>query len=381
MSVPAAANSVSNIKKGLEGVVTDETRISRVIPDKQYLTYYGYPVQDLAEQCDFMEVAYLLLNGELPNAAQYAEFCDMEKKSRGVSGNILSVIKTFPKNSHPMRMMQTCMAYLGLEDADAENNSAEANRRKYMRLLAQLPVVTAAAMRHTQGQEFIPSDSKLGYCENFFNMCFGKIPPKDVLKAFDVSMTLYAEHGFNASTFTARVIISSLSDLHSAASGAVGSLKGPLHGGANEAVMHMLMDVGDGDPKKWMLDALATKKKIMGFGHRVYKNGDSRVPCMKKYRDLTAKSLGGEKWVEMSDILESTVIAEKNIHPNLDFPAGPAYYMMGFPIPFFTPLFIMSRITGWAAHVIEQLSSNKLIRPLSQYIGPSERKISPRDKR
>lgn len=375
------SNTTTDIRKGLEGVITDETKISRVIPDKQYLTYYGYPVQDLAEQCDFMEVAYLLLNGELPNAAQYAEFCEEEKKSRVVGDNILAVIKKFPRNAHPMRMMQNLIAFLGLEDPDAENNSVDSNRRKYKRLLAQLPVVTAAAMRHTQGQEFIPSDPKLGYCENFFNMCFGKIPSKDVLKSFDVSMTLYAEHGFNASTFTARVIISSLSDLHSAASGAVGSLKGPLHGGANEAVMHMLMDVGDGDPKKWMLDALATKKKIMGFGHRVYKNGDSRVPCMKKYRDLTAKSLGGGKWVEMSDILESTMIAEKNIHPNLDFPAGPAYYMMGFPIPFFTPLFIMSRITGWAAHVIEQLSSNKLIRPLSQYIGPSERKISPRDKR
>ncbi len=378
----SSAPPVTEIKKGLEGVVADETKISRVIPDKQYLTYRGYPVQDLAEQCNFMEVAYLLLHGELPNRAQLSEFESMERAARGISDDILAAVRRFPKTAHPMRMMQAGVALLGLEDPDAEDNSIAAMQRKYMRLLAQLPALLAASMRHVAGGGYIPPDTKLGYTENFFQMCFGKIPGSDVLKAFDVSMTLYAEHGFNASTFTGRVIISSLSDMHSAIAGAIGSLKGPLHGGANEAVMHMLLDVGDAkDAENWMLDALNTKKKIMGFGHRVYKNGDSRVPCMKKYRDLTAKSLGGQKWIDISDILEKTMIAQKNIYPNLDFPAGPAYYMMGFPIPFFTPIFVASRVTGWAAHIIEQLSANKLIRPLSRYTGSDERAITPLDRR
>lgn len=371
-----------DIRKGLEGVIADETRISRVIPDKQFLTYRGYAVQDLAEQCDFMEVAHLLLCGELPDKKQYDDFCAAEKSAREISPAMLDVIARFPKDAHPMRMMQTAIAFLGLEDKEAEDNAPDANLRKAQRLLAQLPTVAAAAMRHVAGQKFIEPDKNLGYTQNFFQMCFGKVPAEEVLKAFDVSMTLYAEHGFNASTFTGRVIISSLSDLHSAASGAVGSLKGPLHGGANEAVMHMLCEVENADKAKaWMMDALATKKKIMGFGHRVYKKGDSRVPCMKKYRDLTARAMGGEKWIEISNILEETMIAEKGIYPNLDFPAGPAYYMMGFPIPFFTPLFVMSRITGWAAHVMEQLSANRLIRPLSHYAGAEERPVKPLSQR
>ena len=367
-----------DIRKGLEGVIADETRISKVIADKQYLTYRGYPVSDLADHCNFMEVAYLILNGELPNAKQLEEFTRAEQSRRSISDNTYEVIERFPRDAHPMRMVQTAVAFLGQEDELSEDGSESANMQKSIRLLAQFPTVVAACIRHSLDQEFIPPTHTLNYNENFFQMCFGKIPSAEVLKAFDASMTLYAEHGFNASTFSARVIISSLSDMHSAVAGAIGSLKGPLHGGANEAVMHMLKEVDDPTrAKSWMLDALASKKKIMGFGHRLYKKGDSRVPCMKKYRDRTAAILGGQKWVDISNILESIMIAEKNIYPNLDFPAGPAYYMMGFPIAFFTPLFVMSRITGWSAHIMEQLSSNKLIRPVSFYIGEGERTVVP----
>jgi len=216
-------------------------------------------------------------------------------------------------------------------------------------------------------------------------MCFGEVPAEETVKCFDISMTLYAEHSFNASTFTARVIASSLSGIYSAVTGAIGSLKGPLHGGANEAVMHMLKEVGTAEnAKAWMLDALATKKKIMGFGHRVYRSGDSRVPTMtdayKKMVDIIDTDEAKNYW-EMSRILDETMVAEKGIYPNLDFPAGPAYYLMGFEIPMFTPIFVMSRITGWTAHVMEQLADNKLIRPLSNYTGPAQRDVVSIDKR
>ena len=207
-------------------------------------------------------------------------------------------------------------------------------------------------------------------------MCFGKVPDPAVIKAFDVSLTLYAEHGFNASTFTGRVISSTLSDMYSAVSGAIGALKGPLHGGANEAVMHMLLDIGDpGKAQAWLLKALKEKRKVMGFGHRVYRSGDSRVPTMKKYMLKMVDYTGEKRWAEILEILEQTMIKEKGIYPNLDFPAGPAYYMMGFDIDIFTPIFVISRITGWCAHIKENLAANRLIRPLCQYVGPEQRTV------
>jgi 2-methylcitrate synthase len=213
-------------------------------------------------------------------------------------------------------------------------------------------------------------------------MCFGKIPAKEVIKAFDVSLILYAEHSFNASTFASRVITSTNSDIYSAVCGGIGALKGPLHGGANEQVMHMLKEVGEVvNAKEWILDALANKKKIMGFGHRVYKSGDSRVPTMTKYAKKMASFTGGEKWMQISNILKNTMIEEKNIYPNLDFPAGPAYYMMGFDIEMFTPIFVMSRITGWTAHIMEQAADNRIIRPLSAYLGSVQREVLSMDER
>jgi len=364
------------IKKGLVGVISDETKVSEVMPDINSLTYRGYAVQDLAKQCKFEQVAFLLLNGELPNSEQLAKFEQEERSNRKISENLKNIIKNYPKNAHPMDTTRTSVSHMGLEDPDTADNSVAANIRKSMRLLAQISTAVAANFRVRKGQEIIEPDPKLGFCENFFNMCFGTIPSPEVIKAFDVSMTLYAEHSFNASTFTSRVITSSLSDMHGAVVGGIASLKGPLHGGANEAVAHMLMEVKEPEnAEKFILNKIKNKELIMGFGHRVYRNGDSRVPTMTEYYYKTAAYYKNEKLPKISKILEDTMFREKNIKPNLDFPAGPTYYLMGFDIDFFTPIFIVSRITGWCAHIMEQFSSNKLIRPLSKYTGSPYRKI------
>ncbi len=364
--------------KGLAGVVTDETSISKVMPEINSLVYRGYKVQDLAESCSFEEVAYLMVNDDLPNADQLKAFTEKEKSYRGISDDLLSVIGKFPKGAHPMDTLRTGVSFLGLEDDRIWDNSPETSMDKFIGLLARIPTIIAASYRHHKGLDFIAPDSSLGMSENFFHMCFGKVPAKEIIKAFDVSLILYAEHSFNASTFTTRVITSTTSDMYSAVVGGIGALKGPLHGGANEQVMHMLKEVGEASvARQWMLDALAEKRKVMGFGHRVYRNGDSRVPTMKKYTEKMASFTGQEKWLEIANILEDTMVGEKGIYPNLDFPAGPAYYMMGFEIDMFTPIFVMSRVTGWCAHIMEQQANNRIIRPLSDYVGEGERAVRP----
>jgi 2-methylcitrate synthase len=278
--------------------------------------------------------------------------------------------------------LRTAVSFLGSEDADLSKSDAATNLKRSVSMLAKIPTMVAAFYRFRNGQEFIPPRSDLGFSENFFHMIFGKLPAPEVVKAFDVSMILYAEHGFNASTFTARTVVSSLSDIYSGVVGGIASLKGPLHGGANEAVMHMLLEIQEpAVAKEWMLNALGAKRVVMGFGHRVYKSGDSRVPTMTKYMRKMADFTGNKKWLEISDILAATMIEQKKIHPNLDFPSGPAYYMMGFEIDMFTPFFVMARITGWTAHIMEQLANNRLIRPLSKYTGAGERHVVPLNQR
>ncbi len=368
--------------KGLAGVVTDETSISKVMPESNSLTYRGYRVQDLCEQCSFEEVAYLMVNGELPDPTQLKTFSDKEKSYRDLTDDLIDVIMEFPKKAHPMDTLRTGVSFLGMEDERIWDDSSEASMDKFTGLLAKIPTIIAASYRHSKGLDYIAPDTDMGMSENFFHMCFGKVPAKEVIKAFDVSLILYAEHSFNASTFTTRVITSTTSDMYSAVVGGIGALKGPLHGGANEQVMHMIKEVGEpAKAKEWMMDALAQKKKVMGFGHRVYRNGDSRVPTMKKYTEKMASFTGQEKWMEIANILEETMVSEKNIYPNLDFPAGPAYYMMGFEIDMFTPIFVMSRITGWCAHIMEQRADNKIIRPLSEYVGSKERDVVALDQR
>lgn len=365
-----------NTKKGLEGSVIDTSAVSKVNAETNSLVYRGYPVQDLAENCRFEEVAYLLYNTDLPTAAQLKEFEEKERSYRDITKETLSVIKTLPRKSHPMDSIRTAVSFIGCEDERTWDASPATNLDKAIRLLAKIPTCIAADFRFKKGQDFIPPRKDLSMAENFFHMCFGKVPQAEIVKAFDVSLILYAEHSFNASTFTTRVVASTESDLYSATVAGIGALKGPLHGGANEMVMHMMKEIADpAKAEAWMLDALANKKKVMGFGHRVYKSGDSRVPTMKKYAMKMADVIGDRKWMQMYESLEKVMVEKKKIYPNLDFPAGPAYYMMGFEIDFFTPIFVMARTTGWSAHIMEQRANNRIIRPLSEYVGAPQRSV------
>ena len=364
------------VKKGLLGIVVDETTISQVMPEINSLTYRGYTVQELCDKCSFEEVAYLVLNGELPNNKQLKKFEREEKANRKLSKQILDDISKMPKKAHPMDVIRTAVSLMALEDKETKDNSPKANMRKAMRIFSQAPTAVAAFFRVRKGKKIIRPNNKLSFAENFLNMMFGKVPNKEIVRAFEISLILYAEHSFNVSTFTARTITSSLSDIHGAITGAIASLKGPLHGGANEAVMHMMKEIKKPErAKAWLDKALAEKRVIMGFGHRVYRSGDSRVPTMRHYLFKVAKLLKKEKYTQIYEILEKEMIARKNIHPNVDFPCGPTYYMMGIDIDFYTPIFVISRITGWSAHIMEQHASNKLIRPLSKYKGNEHREV------
>ena len=365
-----------DIKKGLMGVTVDETAISKVMPEINSLTYRGFAAQDLCANCQFEEVAYLILNGELPNKQQYKKFLKDEISERTLSKNLINIIKKMPKKSHPMDVARTAVSFMGLEDKETTDNSPTANLRKAMRIFSKTPTALAAFYRFRKGKKIIPPKKNLTFAENFFHMCFGKVPNKDIVKAFDVSLILYAEHSFNVSTFTARTITSSLSDIHGAISGAIASLKGPLHGGANEEVMRMMKKIKKPENAlKWINNALDNKDVVMGFGHRVYKSGDSRVPTMRKYFGKVAKIKKDKTFEKIYDIVEKIMIERKDIHPNVDYPTGPTYHLMGFDTDFFTPIFVISRITGWSAHIIEQHAANKLIRPLASYNGSKHRQV------
>ncbi|MDA7443882.1 bifunctional 2-methylcitrate synthase/citrate synthase [Candidatus Pelagibacter ubique] len=365
-----------DIKKGLLGIVVDETEISKVMPEINSLTYRGYAAQDLCARCDFEEVAYLILNKELPNKKQLKEFKKELSKEITLSKNLLSVLKKIPKKSHPMDVARTAVSIMGLEDKETKDSSPKANLRKAIRILAKTPTALAAFYRVRKGKKIIAPKKNLTFSENFFHMCFGKVPEKEIVKAFDVSLILYAEHSFNVSTFTARTITSSLSDIHGAITGAIASLKGPLHGGANEEVMHMMKKIKKPENAlKWITKALKNKDVVMGFGHRVYKSGDSRVPTMREYFKRVAIIKKDKTFEKIYDIVEKVMIKEKNIYPNVDYPTGPTYHLMGFDTDFFTPIFVISRITGWSAHIMEQHAANKLIRPLASYKGSKHRKV------
>jgi len=369
-------STTPEIHKGLAGVVVDTTAISSVNPETNSLLYRGYPVQELAAQCSFEQVAYLLWHGELPTDAALSAFVAVERGQRALDANVRRVIDDLPASAHPMDIVRTAVSVIGANDPDAEINTAESNLNKAARLFAQLPAIVAYDQRRRHGLELIEPRDDLSYPENFLWMSFGEVPDAVVVDAFRVSLILYAEHSFNASTFTARVIASTLSDLYSAVTGAIGALKGPLHGGANEAVMHAFDEIGSADAASaWLDDALANKRKIMGFGHRVYKNGDSRVPTMKASLDKLVEFYGAQDMLALYTALESGMGERKNIKPNLDYPSGPVYHLMGFDTETFTPLFAAARITGWTAHIMEQLASNSLIRPLSLYNGPDERHL------
>ena len=363
-------------------MVADTTAISMVNPDTNSLLYRGYPVQELAARCSFEEVAYLLWHGELPSAGELSELEESERSLRPVSSALLEQLASLPTRCHPMDVLRTAVSVLGAQDPEEDNPSPEANLRKSLSLMAKLPTIVSAEQRRRRGEGPISPDAGLSFSENFFHMCFGSVPEPEVTRCFEISMVLYAEHSFNASTFTARVITSTLSDLYSAVAGAIGALKGTLHGGANEAVMATLEEIGDpGNAEAWLEDALASKRKVMGFGHRVYKHGDSRVPTMEAALEQLAARRDAARLMDLYHRLARAMVEDKGIYPNLDYPTGPAYHLMGFDVPTFTPIFVMSRITGWTAHIMEQLSHNALIRPLSAYVGPAERPVPPREAR
>jgi 2-methylcitrate synthase/citrate synthase II len=383
MSTKEPTDPVSpEIHKGLAGVVADVTAVSRVNPDSNSLLYRGYPVQELAAQKSFEEVAYLLWHGELPTEAELAEFEVAERSLRRLDHTVRRVIDEIPTSAHPMDVVRTAVSVLGASDLNTPDPSVEANLAKSLRLFAQLPAIVSYDQRRRHGLEFIEPRDDLGYSANFLHMTFGDVPELAVVDAFDVSMIMYAEHSFNASTFTARVITSTLSDLYSAVIGAVGALKGPLHGGANEAVMQVITEIGLGDGAKertasWLDDTLAHKRKVMGFGHRVYKHGDSRVPTMHAALLTLIEHYDRPDLLEVYDALAAGMDERTGIQPNLDYPSGPAYHLMGFDTATFTPLFVAARMTGWTAHIMEQLAANSLIRPLSHYTGPPERHLAP----
>ena len=381
-------NETTEIRKGLNGVVADVTAISKVNPETNSLLYRGYPVPELAASQPFEAVAHLLWTGELPTTDELEAALRHERSHRALAPEVKTVMDSLPTSCHPMDSVRTAVSLLGGLDPDAEDASPEAEREKARRLFAQLPAVIAYEQRRRRAggpTDPVPPREDLDYSRNFLWMTFGEEQADEIVEAFRVSMVLYAEHSFNASTFTARVITSTLSDLHSAVTGAIGALKGSLHGGANEAVMHTFDEIGirPEEPqdeararaKAWMDDALAQKKKVMGFGHRVYKHGDSRVPTMKTAMDTMIEHVGRPEVLGLYDGLEQSMDEAKGIKPNLDYPAGPTYHLMGFDTEMFTPLFIAARITGWTAHIMEQRAANSLIRPLSEYDGPDERHV------
>ena len=378
----------SEIRKGLNGVVADVSAISKVNPETNSLLYRGYPVPQLAPTQPLEAVAHLLWTGELPDEQELAAAPRHERSHRELAPQVKAALDSLPATCHPMDSVRTAVSVLGALDPTAEDSSPEAELEKARRLFAQLPAVIAYEQRRRRAggpTEPIAAREDLDYSQNFLWMTFGEEAAPEVVDAFRISMVLYAEHSFNASTFTARVITSTLSDLHSAVAGAIGALKGSLHGGANEAVMHTFDELGirteeteaeaKDRAKAWMEDALAQKKKVMGFGHRVYKHGDSRVPTMEQAMDAMIAHFDRHEILGLYNGLEQAMDEAKGIKPNLDYPAGPTYHLMGFDTEMFTPLFIAARITGWTAHVMEQRANNALIRPLAQYDGPDERQV------
>lgn len=368
------------IHKGLAGVVVDTTTISSVNPQTNSLLYRGYPVQELAAQCSFEEVAWLLWHGELPTAEELEGFEKLERGLRRLDDRTRRALDDIPVSAHPMDALRTAVSQLGGLDPTLEQEDGildpELNLGRAVYLFAQLPTIVGYIQRRRRGLDLVEPRDDLDYARNFLWVTFGEIPDDTVVDAFRVSLVLYAEHSFNASTFTARVIASTLSDVYSAVTGAIGALKGPLHGGANEAVMHAFDEIGSADrAEAWLDDALAQKRKIMGFGHRVYKNGDSRVPTMRASLETLVEHYDRQDMLDLYNALESAMGERKNIKPNLDYPSGPAYNLMGFDTETFTPLFAAARVTGWTAHVFEQYAANSLIRPLSQYTGPAERHL------
>ncbi|MER3416145.1 MAG: citrate synthase [Gemmataceae bacterium] len=360
---------------GLEGIVAGETALSTI---EEGLRYRGYPITELAEKTSFEEVAYLLLYGELPKRKELDSFIGRIALSRRLPEPLIELLRALPRWTAPMDALRTAVSVLAHFDQDATDASMEANLRKAERLLGQIPLVVAAHYRISKGLPWIMPRPDLSHAAGFLYTIHGSEPSPEAARALDVSLILYAEHEFNASTFTARVIASTLSDLHSAVVGAIGALKGPLHGGANEVIMDFLQQLGTPEQAVDLLrQALARKERIMGFGHRVYKTGDLRAGILSTWARLLAEKTGQSRWEQLASLVERVMAEEKNLYPNLDWPAGRLYHYLGLEKTLYTPIFVMARVAGWCAHVMEQLANNRLIRPRARYIGPARRAVLP----
>jgi 2-methylcitrate synthase/citrate synthase II len=394
----AASNAASaSFARGLEGVIAGQTTICSVEQGK--LIYRGYEIHDLAANATFEEVAFLLLEGKKPSTQELERFKGEIVAERPLPREVIEFIKSSGPMlasgaAVPMDILRTCVSILGNLDKESQDNSKDANLRKAKRLLAKIPTIIGHMQNVIDGRPLVAmetgGDPSLGHAANLLYLMTGSKPSDEFARVLDVSLILYAEHDYNASTFTSRVIAGTLSDMHGAVTGAVAALKGPLHGGANEAAMEMLKeimnDVGESGigtqaVEQWMQKAFDSKRKLMGFGHRVYKNGDHRAPILHKLgRKLAEKDTtnpGGHaalKWFELGEQVQKIMLEKKNIHPNVDFPCGLTYFTMGIPVPQYTPIFVASRVSGWCAHIMEQHADNRLIRPLSMYVGPAERK-------
>jgi 2-methylcitrate synthase/citrate synthase II len=372
---------------GLEGVIAGISRLSHIDLENNVLTYRGYNVQDLCDHALFEEVAYLLLYGELPNGPQMAEFADWLNAEREVPEAVYDVLRRLPADSEPMDWLKVAVAALALFDPQSHENDHDANIAKAVRLTAKLPAVVANGWRVLRGMEPTANEPSFGHAAHFLHLLSGERPDEFAVRTLNATLILYAEHGFNASTFTARVTVSTLSDLYSGIVSAIGALKGPLHGGANEEVMKMMLEIGDpANTEEWLRKKMTKtpenpRPRIMGFGHREYKRGDQRAQIVKHYTRELAVRTGRGDLAQMADTLERIMLDEKGLHPNLDFPVSPAYYMIGLPIPLYTPIFVLSRVVGWSGHIIEQLDNNRLIRPTSLYEGPARREYVPMDQR
>ncbi len=357
---------------GLEGVIAGTTTISHVNPERNSLMYRGYDIRDLVEQSSFEEVAFLLIYGHLPNKEELDVFTETLKKERDIPQVVLDAFLNFPKDSNPMDMLRAGVALLTFHDPDKDAGDHNANIRKAVRLVAKFPTLITQTYRINRGLDPIAPDPGLSHAENFLYMLQGKKADPYLVKVFDATMICYADHGFNASTFAGRVTTSTLSDLYSGVVSAIGTLKGPLHGGANEEAMKMLLEIGSPEnAEKWVLNALATKRKIMGFGHREYKTGDPRAMILTAMAREASEKLGDTQWYDTAVIVEEVMRREKNIVPNVDFPTSYLYYLMGLPIEIYTPIFALARVAGWTAHIIEQQDNNRLIRPKALYEGPA----------
>ncbi len=359
--------------KGLEGIVAANSGICWIDGDAGVLAYRGIDIHELAVNSTFEETTYLLWNGILPNQLALREFHSQLAISRELDVRVIDMLRAFPTSATPMEVLRTAVSALSFYDADEKDNSHDANVRKSYNLTSQIAMIVAIYDRIRKGLEIVPPDRSLNHAGNFLWMLTGEKPSETATRTLDIALILHADHELNASTFAARVIAATLSDIHSAVTGAMGALKGPLHGGANEAVMKLLyeIDKAGADPVDYVKNMLAARQKISGFGHRVYKTEDPRATHLRKMSEQLGNDAGVPKWFQMSRAIELYINADKKLNANVDFYSASTYATLGIDIDLYTPIFAISRIAGWAAHVIEQLDDNRLIRPRAEYIGPA----------